>query len=110
MRDGQQSLLATRMRTKEVAGAARATNLYLKDAYSIEAWGGATYDTEYRFLKESPWKRLDILRERMPNVMIQMLLRASNVVGYSTYPDNVIKKFIKVSSDHGVDIYRILTV
>ena len=65
------------------------------------------YDTEYRFLKESPWKRLDILRERMPNVMIQMLLRASNVVGYSTYPDNVIKKFIKVSSDHGVDIYRI---
>ena len=107
MRDGQQSLLATRMRTKEVAGAARATNLYLKDAYSIEAWGGATYDTEYRFLKESPWKRLDILRERMPNVMIQMLLRASNVVGYSTYPDNVIKKFIKVSSDHGVDIYRI---
>lgn len=79
----------------------------MKDAYSIEAWGGATYDTEYRFLKESPWKRLDILRERMPNVMIQMLLRASNVVGYSTYPDNVIKKFIKVSSDHGVDIYRI---
>ena len=107
MRDGQQSLLATRMRTKEVAGAARATNLYLKDAFSIEAWGGATYDTAYRFLKESPWKRLDILRERMPNVLIQMLLRASNVVGYSTYPDNVIKKFIKVSSDHGVDVYRI---
>ncbi len=107
MRDGQQSLLATRMRTKEVAGAARATNLYLKDSYSIEAWGGATYDTEYRFLKESPWKRLDILRERMPNVMIQMLIRASNLVGYQTYPDNVIKKFIKVSSDHGVDVYRI---
>ncbi|MCI6857999.1 MAG: pyruvate carboxylase [Eubacterium sp.] len=107
MRDGQQSLLATRMRTKEIAGAARATNLYLKDSYSVEAWGGATYDTEYRFLKESPWKRLDLLRERMPNVMIQMLLRASNVVGYHTYPDNVIKKFIKVSSDHGVDIYRI---
>lgn len=103
MRDAQQSLLATRMRTKEVAGAARATNLYLKDAFSIEAWGGATYDTAYRFLKESPWKRLDILRERMPNVLIQMLLRASNVVGYSTYPDNVIKKFIKVSSEHGID-------
>lgn len=107
MRDGQQSLLATRMRTKEVAGAARATNLYLKDAFSIEAWGGATYDTAYRYLKESPWKRLDLLRERMPNVLIQMLLRASNVVGYSTYPDNVIRKFIKVSSDHGVDVYRI---
>ena len=107
MRDAQQSLLATRMRTKEVAGAARATNLYLKDSFSIEAWGGATYDTAYRFLNESPWLRLDLLRERMPNVMIQALIRASNVVGYSTYPDNVIKKFIKVSSDHGVDIYRI---
>ncbi len=107
MRDGQQSLLATRMRTKEVAGAARATNLYLKDSYSIECWGGATYDTMYRFLKESPWKRLDLLRERMPNVMIQMLLRGANVVGYTNYPDNVIRKFIKVSSDHGVDIFRI---
>ena len=107
MRDAQQSLLATRMRTKELAGAARATNLYLKDSFSIEAWGGATYDTAYRFLNESPWLRLDLLRERMPNVMIQALIRGSNVVGYSTYPDNVIRKFIKVSSDHGVDIYRI---
>ena len=107
MRDAQQSLMATRMRTKEIAGAARATNLYLKDSFSVEAWGGATYDTAYRFLKESPWKRLDILRERMPNVLIQMLLRASNVVGYRTYPDNVIRKFIKVSSDHGIDVYRI---
>lgn len=107
MRDAQQSLLATRMRTKELAGAARATNLYLKDTFSVEAWGGATYDTAYRFLKESPWLRLDLLRERMPNVMIQALIRASNVVGYSTYPDNVIRKFIKVSSDHGVDVYRI---
>ncbi len=107
MRDAQQSLLATRMRTKELAGAARATNLYLKDTFSVEAWGGATYDTAYRFLKESPWLRLDLLRERMPNVLIQALIRASNVVGYSTYPDNVIRKFIKVSSDHGVDVYRI---
>ena len=107
MRDGQQSLLATRMRTKEVAGAARATNLYLKDAFSIEAWGGATYDTTYRYLKESPWKRLHILRERMPNVMIQMLLRGSNVVGYGAYPDNVVEKFIKVASNRGVDIFRI---
>lgn len=107
MRDAQQSLLATRMRTKELAGAARAANLYLKDSFSLECWGGATYDTEYRFLKESPWKRLDLLRERMPNVLIQMLLRGSNLVGYSAYPDNVIRKFIKVSSDHGVDVYRI---
>ncbi|MDO4975624.1 MAG: pyruvate carboxylase [Eubacteriales bacterium] len=107
MRDAQQSLLATRMRTKEVAGAARATNLYLKDAFSIEAWGGATYDTAYRYLKESPWKRLALLRERMPNVMIQMLLRSSNVVGYNAYPDNVVEKFIKVSAYRGIDIYRI---
>lgn len=107
MRDGQQSLLATRMRTKEVAGAARATNLYLKDAFSVEAWGGATYDTAYRYLKESPWKRLDLLRQRMPNTMIQMLLRGSNVVGYGAYPDNVVEKFIKVSSNRGIDIYRI---
>lgn len=107
MRDGQQSLLATRMRTKEVAGATYATNYYLKDAFSIEAWGGATYDTAYRYLKESPWKRLDLLRERMPNVMIQMLLRGSNVVGYGAYPDNVVEKFIKVSSERGIDIYRI---
>lgn len=79
----------------------------MKDSFSVEAWGGATYDAAYRFLKESPWLRLDILRERMPNVMIQALIRASNVVGYRTYPNNVVKKFIKVSSDHGVDIYRI---
>ena len=107
MRDGQQSLLATRMRTKEVAGAARATNLYLKDAFSIECWGGATYDTAYRYLKESPWQRLRLLRQRMPNVMIQMLMRGSNIVGYGAYPDNVVERFIKVSSDEGVDIFRI---
>lgn len=107
MRDGQQSLVATRMRTKEVAGAARATNLYLKDAFSIEAWGGATYDTTYRYLKESPWKRLHILRKRMPNVMMQMLLRGSNVVGYGAYPDNVVEKFIKVASQRGIDIFRV---
>ncbi len=107
MRDAQQSLLATRMRTKEIAGAGPATNLYLKDAFSIEAWGGATYDTSYRYLKESPWKRLDLLRQRMPNAMIQMLFRGSNAVGYGSYPDNVVEKFIKVSSDRGVDVYRI---
>ncbi|MBR0381525.1 MAG: pyruvate carboxylase [Eubacterium sp.] len=107
MRDAQQSLIATRMRTKELAGAARASNLYLRNAFSLEAWGGATYDTQYRFLKESPWKRLDLMRERMPNVLIQMLLRGSNLVGYSPYPDNVIRQFIKVSSDHGIDVYRI---
>ena len=73
----------------------------------MEAWGGATYDTAYRFLKESPWKRLELLRERMPNTLIQMLLRASNAVGYSNYPDNVVKEFIRISADHGIDVFRI---
>jgi pyruvate carboxylase len=107
MRDAQQSLMATRMRTKDLAGAAYATNAFMQNAFSVECWGGATYDTAYRFLKESPWKRLALLRERMPNTLIQMLLRASNAVGYSNYPDNVVKEFIRISADHGVDIFRI---
>ena len=69
--------------------------------------GGATYDTAYRFLKESPWKRLELLRKRMPNTLIQMLLRASNAVGYSNYPDNVVQEFIKISAAHGIDVFRI---
>ena len=107
MRDAQQSLMATRMRSKDLCGAAYATNAYMQNAFSVEAWGGATYDTAYRFLKESPWKRLELLRERMPNTLIQMLLRASNAVGYSNYPDNVVKEFIKISADHGIDIFRV---
>lgn len=107
MRDAQQSLMATRMRTKDLAGAAKATNAFMQNAFSVEAWGGATYDTAYRFLKESPWKRLDLLRERMPNTMIQMLLRASNAVGYRNYPDNVVKEFIRISGEKGIDIFRI---
>lgn len=107
MRDAQQSLMATRMRTKDIAGAAFATNAFMESAFSVEAWGGATYDTAYRFLKESPWKRLEILRERMPNTLIQMLLRASNAVGYSNYPDNVVKEFIRISANKGIDIFRI---
>lgn len=107
MRDAQQSLMATRMRTKDLAGAARATNAFLQNGFSVEAWGGATYDTTYRFLKESPWKRLEILSERMPNTLIQMLLRASNAVGYSNYPDNVVREFIRISGERGVDVFRI---
>lgn len=107
MRDAQQSLMATRMRTKDLAGAARATNAFLQNGFSVEAWGGATYDTTYRFLKESPWKRLEILSERMPNTLIQMLLRASNAVGYSNYPDNVVREFIRISGERGVDIFRV---
>ena len=107
MRDAQQSLMATRMRTKDLAGAARASNAFFQNAFSMECWGGATYDTAYRFLKESPWKRLDILRERMPNTMMQMLLRASNAVGYSNYPDNVVKEFIRIVAERGIDIFRV---
>ena len=107
MRDAQQSLMATRMRSKDLCGAAYATNAFMHNAFSVEAWGGATYDTAYRFLKESPWKRLELLRERMPNTLIQMLLRASNAVGYSNYPDNVVKEFIRISADHGIDVFRI---
>ena len=107
MRDAQQSLMATRMRSKDLCGAAYATNAYMQNAFSVEAWGGATYDTAYHFLKESPWKRLELLRNRMPNTLIQMLLRASNAVGYSNYPDNVVQEFIKISASHGIDVYRI---
>ena len=107
MRDAQQSLMATRMRSKDLCGAAYATNAYMQNAFSVEAWGGATYDTAYRFLKESPWKRLELLRNRMPNTLIQMLLRASNAVGYSNYPDNVVQEFIKISASHGIDVFRI---
>ena len=107
MRDAQQSLIATRMRSKDLCGAAYATNAFMQNAFSVEAWGGATYDTAYRFLKESPWKRLELLRERMPNTLIQMLLRASNAVGYSNYPDNVVKEFIHVSAEHGIDVFRV---
>lgn len=107
MRDAQQSLLATRMRSKDLCGAAYATNAYMRSAFSVECWGGATYDTAYRFLKESPWKRLELLRERMPNTLLQMLLRASNAVGYSNYPDNVVREFIQISANHGIDVFRI---
>ena len=107
MRDAQQSLMATRMRTKDLVGASGATNAFMQEAFSVEAWGGATYDTAYRFLKESPWKRLQLLREFMPNTLIQMLLRASNAVGYSNYPDNVVRTFIEEAAKRGVDVFRI---
>ena len=107
MRDAQQSLFATRMRTRDIIDAAPAANAFLANAFSAEAWGGATYDTAYRFLKESPWRRLSTLRQLMPNTLIQMLIRASNAVGYSNYPDNVVKEFIQVSAGRGIDVFRI---
>lgn len=107
MRDAHQSLMATRMRTSDIMKAAPATNKIMQNAFSVEAWGGATFDVAYRFLKESPWRRLESLRNTMPNSLIQMLLRASNAVGYTNYPDNVVQEFIKISAERGVDVFRI---
>ena len=107
MRDAQQSLMATRVRTQDMKNIAKATAVYGNDLFSLEMWGGATFDTAYRFLKESPWKRLESLRKRIPNVMFQMLIRGANGVGYKNYPDNVIKEFIKESASSGIDVFRI---
>ena len=107
MRDAQQSLMATRVRTQDMKNIAKATAVYGNDLFSLEMWGGATFDTAYRFLKESPWKRLESLRKRIPNVMFQMLIRGANGVGYKNYPDNVIREFIKESASSGIDLFRI---
>jgi pyruvate carboxylase len=93
MRDGHQSLLATRMRSIDMIKVAPAYAANLPQLFSLECWGGATFDVAYRFLQECPWQRLRDLRARVPNVMTQMLLRASNGVGYTNYPDNVVQHF-----------------
>jgi len=107
MRDAHQSLLATRVRTRDMTRIARATAHLAGDLFSIEMWGGATFDVAYRFLKESPWERLELLRERIPNILFQMLLRGANGVGYKNYPDNVIRELIQVSAAKGIDVFRI---
>ncbi len=107
MRDAQQSLMATRVRTIDMEKIAPAVATYGKDLFSVEMWGGATFDTSYRFLKEDPWERLDTLREKMPNILFQMLIRGANGVGYKNYPDNVIRRFIKESAKSGIDVFRI---
>ena len=106
-RDAHQSLLATRVRTKDMMNIASKTSQVMQDNFSLEMWGGATFDVAYNFLKESPWERLERLRKAIPNVLFQMLLRASNAVGYKNYPDNVIKKFVKESAEAGIDVFRI---
>ncbi|TDM32510.1 pyruvate carboxylase [Macrococcoides canis] len=106
-RDAHQSLLATRVRTKDMLAVASQTNQYLIDSFSLEMWGGATFDVAYNFLKEDPWERLRKLRTAIPNVLFQMLLRASNAVGYKNYPDNVVQQFIRAASDNGIDVFRI---
>jgi pyruvate carboxylase len=106
-RDGHQSLLATRVRTTDLKQIAEPTARLLPDLFSLEMWGGATFDVAYRFLKEDPWDRLLTIREKAPNVLLQMLLRASNAVGYKNYPDNVIKEFVDKSASAGIDVFRI---
>ncbi|MCF6431724.1 pyruvate carboxylase [Leisingera sp. MMG026] len=107
MRDGHQSLLATRMRSIDMIKVAPAYAQNLSQLFSVECWGGATFDVAYRFLQECPWQRLRDLRERMPNVMTQMLLRASNGVGYTNYPDNVVQEFVRQAAKTGVDVFRV---
>ncbi len=106
-RDAHQSLLATRIRTKDLLAIAEPTAKLQPNLFSIEMWGGATFDVAYRFLREDPWVRLEKLREKMPNVLFQMLLRASNAVGYKNYPDNLIEAFVEKSAEKGIDVFRI---
>ena len=107
MRDAHQSLIATRMRTHDMLKAAPATAHILQNAGSLELWGGATFDVALRFLHECPWKRLELLREKIPNIPFQMLLRGANAVGYTTYADNVVNEFVLEARRAGVDIFRV---
>lgn len=106
-RDAHQSLLATRVRTFDMLAVADAVARRTPNLFSLEMWGGATFDTTMRFLRECPWERLRELRRRVPNILLQMLFRGSNAVGYSNYPDNVVKGFIKHAAQSGMDIFRI---
>jgi pyruvate carboxylase len=107
MRDAHQSLLATRMRSIDMIRVAPAYAANLPTLFSMECWGGATFDVAYRFLQECPWQRLRDLRARMPNLLTQMLLRASNGVGYTNYPDNVVRFFVRQAAETGVDVFRV---
>ncbi|HHW34803.1 MAG TPA: pyruvate carboxylase [Paracoccus solventivorans] len=107
MRDGHQSLLATRMRSIDMIRVAPSYAANLPGLFSVECWGGATFDVAYRFLQECPWQRLRDIRAAMPNVMTQMLLRASNGVGYTNYPDNVVQEFVRQAAETGVDVFRV---
>ncbi len=106
-RDAHQSLMATRMRTYDMLAVADAVARRMPQLFSLEMWGGATFDTAMRFLREDPWERLRQLRERIPNICFQMLFRGSNAVGYSNYPDNVVRGFVKHAAAAGMDIFRI---
>ncbi|RJG04270.1 pyruvate carboxylase [Noviherbaspirillum sedimenti] len=107
MRDAHQSLFATRMRTADMTAIAPYYAGMLPNLFSLECWGGATFDVAMRFLKEDPWERLARLREQVPNILFQMLLRASNAVGYTNYPDNVVKHFVEQAAKGGIDLFRV---
>lgn len=107
MRDAHQSLMATRVRTRDMLKIADATAVYGQNLFSLEMWGGATFDVAYRFLHECPWERLRLLREKIPNVLFQMLIRGANAVGYKNYPDNIVRKFIRHAAEEGIDVFRI---
>jgi len=107
MRDAHQSLLATRIRTTDLVAIAPGYARLLPELFSVECWGGATFDVALRFLKEDPWERLIALRERMPNLLLQMLLRSANAVGYRNYPDNVVRYFVQQAAANGIDVFRI---
>ncbi len=107
MRDGHQSLLATRVRTHDIAAIADTYARALPGLFSLECWGGATFDVAMRFLTEDPWERLALVREKAPNILLQMLLRGSNGVGYTNYPDNVVRFFVAKAAEAGIDVFRV---
>ncbi len=107
MRDAHQSLLATRVRTKDIIEGAKIASNLLGEAFSLECWGGATFDVCMRFLDECPWERLRQLRAACPNVCLQMLIRGANGVGYTSYPDNVVREFIYLAAKNGMDVFRV---
>jgi pyruvate carboxylase len=106
-RDAHQSLLATRVRTRDLVAIAPAYARLAPELFSVECWGGATFDVAMRFLRECPWERLIAFREAMPNLLLQMLLRSANAVGYTNYPDNVVRYFVAQAAQHGVDVFRV---
>ncbi len=107
MRDGHQSLLATRMRTNDIVAVAGTYARALPELLSLECWGGATFDVSMRFLTEDPWERLALVREQAPNILLQMLLRGANGVGYTNYPDNVVKHFVRQAAAGGIELFRV---
>ena len=107
MRDAHQSLMATRVRSIDMLRVLETASKKLPNFFSYECWGGATFDVAYRFLDEDPWERLRQMRKKAPNILLQMLIRGANAVGYTSYPDNVVKNFVELSAKNGIDVFRI---